>query len=251
MQHNQLLNLLASNAKRGEFRVENRGDETTIFLYDVIAGSELEAEFFGGVEPKGFIAALNAQSGKPVSIRVNSPGGHVFAAQAMAQAIRDHGAPITVYVDGVAASAATFITSAAQKVVMGSGALLMIHKAHTLAAGNADDLIQRAGLLEKVDGVIAESYSARSGKHDAEHFVTLMEAETWFNAQEAVEIGLADEVAEGNVSNSLNWNLSAYDNAPAAKVAEAPTNSRRISRKSDTAAAIVKTLPKPSRKGRI
>jgi ATP-dependent Clp protease protease subunit len=255
MQHNQLLNLLASNAKRGEFRIEAEAEGATIFLYDMIAGSELEAEIFGGVEPKGFLAALKANDGKPVTIRVNSPGGHVFAAQAMAQAVREHNAPVTVIVDGLVASAATFIASAASKVVMGPGALMMIHKAHTLTAGNADDLMARAGLLEKVDGIIASSYATKSGKQDAAQFADLMAAETWFDASGAVDIGLADEVAAdgGNVHNAIDWNLSAYDNAPKQQsttigelkvklTLDADEFKAELAAISDTAAAIVKDI---------
>lgn len=222
MRSTKLLNLLASNAKRGEFRAEGN----TIYLYDVIVGSDFEAEWFGGVSPQSFLRQLKEMSGT-VHLRINSPGGEVFAARAIAQAMREYDGEIVAHVDGVAASAASLIAVSASRVVMGPGTFLMIHEAWTCLCGNSGELRTVADLLDKIDGTIAETYAAKSGK-PAEDFVALMKAETWFTPAEAVEIGLADEVVEDGAkpSNRATWDLSAYDHAPAAEPPPAEDPSR-------------------------
>ncbi len=208
MQRNKLLNLFASNAKRGSFKAEGN----TIFLYDVIVGTDMEAEWMGGIAPKGFIDALSNMTGD-VHIRINSPGGDVFAATAMTQAMREYKGAITVHVDGVAASAASIIAVAAPKVIMAPGAFLMIHNAWTIAMGDRNDLMETAALLEKVDGTLAAAYATRA-KSDAAEFAAMMDAETWFTSQEAIDAGLADEIASTDQSAMASWDLSIFNSAP-------------------------------------
>lgn len=217
MHHNKLLNLLRNNAKKGEFRAEGN----TIFLYDVIASSKAEAEWFGGVDAETFVQTIRGMTGD-VSLRINSPGGDVFAARAMAQAIRDHQGTVTAYVDGYAASAASFVTSVADKTVMSQGSMMMIHKAWSIALGNADDFMATAALLEKIDGTIVETYQAAAEKRKktAPDFLGMMAAETWLTAQEAIDAGLADEVSADAVKASARWDFSAYDKPPAEVEAE-------------------------------
>jgi ATP-dependent Clp protease protease subunit len=205
---NRLNNLLRANAKRGSFKAESN----TIFLYDVIVGDEFEAEVFGGISPKGFADVLSQMSG-PVSLRINSPGGDVFAASAMSQAIREYGSEVVAHVDGVAASAASVIATAASKVVMAPGSLMMIHNAWTMAVGDAGDLRETADLLEKVDGMLANHYAKRA-KGDTGTFADMMAKETWMTPEEAVEAGLADEVAKNKPKNLAAWDLSAFGHAP-------------------------------------
>jgi enoyl-CoA hydratase/carnithine racemase len=91
--------------------------------------------------------------------------------------------------------------------------MYMIHCAWTVAIGNSADLAATSALLDKTDGVIAGQYAKRSGK-SADDMKALMSAETWFTAEEAVEIGLADRVAENAPRAQASWDLSAYANAP-------------------------------------
>jgi ATP-dependent protease ClpP protease subunit len=156
---NKLRALLASNKKLGSFRAEGN----TIYLYDMIVADDFEAEWWGGISPSGFIEQLKQMKGD-VAIRVNSPGGDVFGAVAICQAMREYDGAITVHVDGYAASAASVIAVAAPKVIMAPGSFMMIHNAWTVAIGNADDMLSTAELLDKVDGSIAESYASKSGK---------------------------------------------------------------------------------------
>lgn len=93
--------------------------------------------------------------------------------------------------------------------------MVMIHQAQTLAAGNAEDLRASADLLEKVDNILVDSYAKATGQ-SREQIVEWMQAETWFSAQEAVDAGFADKIAESAPKNMKSWNLSAYANAPQA-----------------------------------
>ncbi len=206
---NLQMKMRLANKGAGDFRAEGN----TLWLYDVIASDDEEANWFGGVSPRQFVAALAATSG-PVTIRVNSPGGSVFGAQAMVAAMRAHGEPITVQVDSLAASAASVIASEAAQTVMVPGAMLMIHKAWGMAIGNEEDMRATADLLSKIDGQIAETYARRSGG-SVDDYLALMAAETWFSAEEAVAAGLADEViTTNNQRPKAQWDLSAYAKAP-------------------------------------
>jgi ATP-dependent protease ClpP protease subunit len=210
----KLLALLAGNAKRGEFRAEGN----TIYLYDVIVAADADAEWFGGVSAESFVQTLRGMSGA-VDVRINSPGGDVFGAKAMAAAIREYPGLITAHVDGIAASAATFLTSVADKTVMAEGSMLMIHKAWTFAIGNADELHSLANVMDKIDGTIAETYASAASKRGAaaSDFAALMAAETWYTPDEAIAAGLADEQAPEKVKAKVDWDLSAYEHAPAAQ----------------------------------
>lgn len=213
---NRLLALLKNNAKKGSFRAEGN----TIYLYDIIVSSEEDAAWFGGVSAEAFVAALSGMTGA-VSLRINSPGGDVFGARVMANAIREYDGEVTAHVDGLAASAATFLTSVSDKTVMGDGSMLMIHKAWSVAIGNADDFMAQAAVLEKLDTTIADTYNLSAvarGKKPSD-FAQMMADETWLTAQEAVDAGLADELApakktKAKAQNSIKWDLSAFDNAP-------------------------------------
>ena len=154
-----LLNLYRANARRGQFSAQGN----TLFVYDVIVGSDADAEWFGGVSPEAFTKALRAMIG-PVSVRINSPGGDVFAGRAMAQAMREYPDEITAHVDGVAASAASLLAVTPARCIMAPGSMLMIHQAWTIGLGNAGDFRATAELLAKIDVTIADDYAAKSGR---------------------------------------------------------------------------------------
>jgi ATP-dependent Clp protease protease subunit len=212
---NRLIKLLADNRKAAirkfEVRAEAGAEEAEIFLYDHIVSSEEEAEWWGGVAPESFVKAVRGIDAATIHLRINSPGGSVFAARAMELALREHKAKIIVHIDGLAASAATFIAMAGDEIVMGKGAMFMIHKAWTGMWGNSEDLRKEADLLDKIDGTLAQTYADRTGQ-EQQKIADWMTAETWFTADEAVKHGFADRVAESEAK--AGWNLSAYTNAP-------------------------------------
>lgn len=219
---NRLLNLYANNAKRGEFRAEGN----TLYIYDAIVSSKAEADWFGGVDAETFVKALAGMTGD-VSVRINSPGGDVFAGVAMASAINAYPGKVSVSVDGYAASAASVVAIAGDSIEMAPGSFMMIHKAWTLSLGNADDMMATASLLEKIDGSLADGYATsaakRGGKMTAAEFTAAMAAETWLTPQDAIDAGLADSITAAPVKASAAWDLSAYDKAPQAQVAPTDT----------------------------
>lgn len=218
----QLLKLLVDNRNKGFFKSEpivNVGDqdETTIYLYDMIVSDDLTAEWCGGVSPQAFVIALSKINAKIIHLRINSPGGDVFAARAIEQALKEHSSKVIAHIDGVAASAASFLAMAADEIVMNEGAFLMIHKASTLTYGNSDELIEKASLLEKIDDSLANTYANKSGK-SKEDILQWMADETWFSAQEAIDNGLADQIFSESTAVKNDWNMSAYKNSPTALI---------------------------------
>lgn len=205
----QLLKLLADNRGKGMFKAEQNGDEATIYLYDVIVSDD----FWGGVSALTFAKELAATKTPVINLRINSPGGDVFAARAMESAIREHSSTIVAHIDGEAASAATYVAIAADKVKISESGFFMVHKAWSIALGNADDMLQMAALLEKVDETLVTTYANHTGK-TADEIRQWMAAETWFTAQEALDAGFVDEITAAPVRNQHRWDLSAYSRAP-------------------------------------
>lgn len=213
---NKIFQLLADNrqteGRRFEVRAAADGaDEVEVFLYDAIVDDELQAEWWGGVAPEPFVKALRGITASTIHLRINSPGGSVFAARTMETALREHKARVVVHIDGLAASAATFVAMAGDEIIVSKGSMFMIHKAWTYAWGNADDLAKTAALLDKIDGTLVETYVDRAGAA-AEDVAAWMAAETWFTAAEAVEHGFADTIAEADPKPEAQaqWNLRAY-----------------------------------------
>lgn len=213
----QLIKLLASNKGKGFFKAESAADTATIYLYDAI----VSGSYWGGVSALDFIKELAAITAPNIELRINCPGGDVFAARAMAQAMKEHPSKITAHVDGYAASAATFLVIAADASVIGDGAMFMIHNAWTMAAGNAKDFSDMAALLSRTDQTIVNDYTAKSGATE-EQVKAWMDAETYFYGQEAVDAGFIDGLAGVTPKNVINWDLSAYAKAPNNKTDPAP-----------------------------
>jgi ATP-dependent Clp protease protease subunit len=201
-----LLKLLRDNATKqvSNLRIENKDNAVDVYLYDVI-------DDYFGVSAGDFNKELSALKGKAVNLRINSPGGDVFAGRAMATAIANHG-NVTAYIDGLAASAATYVAIAAKEVHIADGAMFMIHNAWSLAYGNKTDMRNTADLLDKIDSTIVNDYKKKTNLDEAE-IVALMDAETWFTAQEALEKGFVDSVFDGFKAEN-KWDLTAYNNAP-------------------------------------
>lgn len=217
---NRLLQLLAENRKpfepvQSKF-VQAKGGEASIYLYDPIVSDRVTAEWWGGVCPQDFVPALRALEADHITLYTNCPGGDVFAAEAMCQALREHPAKITMQIEGYAASAATSIACACDEVVATAASKYMIHQTWCLAVGNADSLMQTVDLLRKCDASMFAEYEKRTGQ-SAEQIIEWCKAETWFTAEEAKQYGFIDRILEAapSASAARKWNLSAYANAPA------------------------------------
>lgn len=200
------LEIMNQAAPRDALRVVNADDSATIYVYDMIGG-------WDGVQARDFVQALNGLTVGQINLRINSPGGSVFDGRAMAAAVQQHPARITAYVDGIAASAASWLAIAADEVVMADGAFLMIHNSQAVAIGDKRVMLDLAGVLEQLDNSFVADYRQKTGK-DAETIRAWMDAETWFSASDAVEQGFADRVESGRKAAGNTWNLSVYQNAP-------------------------------------
>ena len=154
----------------------------------------IDDESFWGdeVTPKAFREELNAGT-EDITVRINSPGGNVFAAAEIYTMLRDYPGAVTVKIDAIAASAASVIAMAGNKVLMSPVAMLMIHDPSTIAMGNTKDMEKAIATLNEVKESIINAYAAKSGlSHN--RISKLMENETWMNAKKAVELGFADEI---------------------------------------------------------
>lgn len=224
---NGLMRLMAENRGRGFFRAEKSSDDdASVYLYDVIVSDD----YFGGVSAMSFVKELNSIKAKTIHLRINSPGGDVFAARAIEQSIREHPSRIVTHIDGYAASAASFVALAGDEVIISESGFIMIHKAWTVAFGNSDDFVETASLLERVDKTLVDTYAKKTGR-SAEEIAEWMSNETWFTAQDAVDYGFADRVSEVAQKVNAKWNLSAYAHAPEEQEARSCMNTDHLSRK--------------------
>lgn len=171
---------------------------------------------YGGTTYKGFSQAIANQHG-PLTLRINSPGGDVFDGFGIANLVRARRA--TVVIDGLAASIASVIAIAGQRVKIAANAHVFVHLPFTFAAGDAGDMRDAAELLDKMTGTIARSYSAKTGKDDAT-VRKWMKDEKWFDAEEALANGLVDEIIpESDAKVFACLNLAGLPNVPQALTA--------------------------------
>ena len=188
------------------YTIRARASGAEVLIYDEIGAY--------GVTAKGFLAELGAMADDAaIDLRLNSPGGSVFDAVAIFNALKRHAGEITVWIDGIAASAASYIAMAGDSVVMPQNAFLMIHDPSGLVMGTAEDMRSTADALEKVKGSLIQGYAAKSGKPDGE-IAALMAAETWLDAEEALALGLIDRIAEP-VKLAASFDIARFRNAPA------------------------------------
>lgn len=160
-------------------------DVAVVHLYDEIG--------LWGVTASSFIEDLHSVNAKRIELHVSSPGGDVFDGLAIMNSLTQHPAEVHVIVDGLAASAASFIAMAGDKIEVAPGSMFMIHEASGICGGSAADMLEMAALLDKASANIANIYARRSGG-DAETWRNRMRAETWYLDQEAVDAGLADGI---------------------------------------------------------
>lgn len=210
-------NPLPRKALDAWFRVENRAvGVAQVNIYAEIGGF--------GVTADAFTRDLQALDVAEIDLRLNSPGGDVFDGIAIHNAIKNHPAQVHVHVDGVAASIASVIAMAGDKVTMARGAQMMIHEGHTVAVGNAADMAKVVDVLNRTSDTIASFYAERAGG-SKEQWRERMRAETWYTADEAVQAGLADEVQAPSRAVRNTWDLSVFNYAGRAK-APAPDLSK-------------------------
>lgn len=178
-------------------RAEAKPGVAELFVYGAIGASYWD-DAISAKSVRDFLRQNDAAT--RLNIFVNSPGGDVFEAKAIFSLIDRFPGEVVAYIDGLAASAATFLVLAADRVVTAPHATWMIHEASTYIGGSADDLRATADLLDHISDDIAGMYAAK-GKEKATKFRELMRAETWLTADEAKELGLTDSVATFDEDN--------------------------------------------------
>jgi ATP-dependent Clp protease protease subunit len=180
------------------FRAEMVGGRGSLYVYDVIGEDWWTG---GGVTAKSVQQALDGMKGATaLDIYINSPGGDIYEAKAIFSQLQRFTGEKVVHVDGIAASAATYIAMVGDRIITARDATWMIHEVWTLAMGNAAALRETADLLDKENGTYAERYATRT-KQSVEDVRAWMAAETWMNATEAKARGFTDEISEATASD--------------------------------------------------
>lgn len=166
--------------------------ENTLYIYDIIGAGFFEE----GVTAKSVrdeLAKMN--KAERLTVRINSPGGNVFDGVAIRAQLEQWDAGVDVLVDGIAASAASYITTVGDKVSMAEGAMLMVHDPWSFAVGNSAEMLKAAETLDKIAESMVGAYAKKSGK-SAQDVRQTMKDETWMSADDAIAYGLADEKSD-------------------------------------------------------
>lgn len=183
--------------------------------HEISIYEEIGASLFGGLSASMFkekFDALGVKPGDELTVRINSPGGDVWDAWAIYNLIRESKAEVTTKIDGICASAASFIALAADEVQMHEAGLYMIHNPLTVAIGNAAEMRRVADMLDKHRDTILPIYKRKTGK-TAAALIKLLDAETWFSAAEAKTEGFVDTIIKGDRAK-MSFDFSAFKNVP-------------------------------------
>lgn len=171
----------------------------TLYLDGYIAQ---DSWFDDEITPKQFKADLEAEKGD-ISLWINSPGGDVIAASQIYTMLKEYEGSITVKIDGIAASAASVIAMAGDEIQMSPVAMMMIHNPATGIFGEATDFESGIAMLSEVKESIINAYENKT-KLSRNKISKMMDAETWFSAQKAVEMGFADKVLYQEIKDEVN-----------------------------------------------
>ncbi len=205
---------MGKNKKFWSFKAkDNKTGELTLY-------GEISSSTWWGdeVTPKQFKEDLDALGDiETLNVYINSPGGDVFAGQTIYSMLKRHKAQVNVYVDGVAASIASLIAMAGDKIIMPANAMMMIHSPWTIAMGNAQDFRKLADDMDKIRDSMIVAYQGKSGLED-EEITNIMDAETWLCAEDCLKYGFADEIEEAKqVAACVDEKyLAIYQNTPEA-----------------------------------
>ena len=174
------------------YTINAKADKAEIWIYEMIG-----EDFWtgGGVTAKSFQKELSGIKASQIDLHINSPGGVVFDGVTIYNLIKQHPATVTTYIDGLAASIASVIALAGDKVIMAANALYMVHNPTGLAMGTANDMRSLADVLDKIAGTMVGTYVSKTGQSEAD-IRAMLDAETWMTADEALEAGFIDEISE-------------------------------------------------------
>lgn len=172
-----------------KFEFKNELESATLYIFDNIGSSYWE------INANDIEEELKNANNKPLNIHINSNGGEVFEGFTIYNLIKGYSGQTTVYVDGLAASIASVIALAGDKVIMNKASMLMIHNASGGCYGNAEEMKKVVEALEKINSVIKDIYVAKTGL-SIEKLTELMDNETFMTPSECLEYGFCDEVID-------------------------------------------------------
>lgn len=231
--------------KASSLDLDARAASADLYIYDVIG-----AGFFGGVSSAEIVKALaEAKGAKTLNVHINSPGGNVFEGVAIYNALKQHPAEKVVYVDGVAASMASLVAMAGDRICTAENAMWMVHEPTVQnVEGTADDLQKMAERVAVIRQMMADTYAKRTGQKP-EDIAAWMAAETWMTAQEAKERGFTTEITKDEVRVAAMAGpalamLAQYKHAPERllDLATAPTTAGKEAPMADPVIVVSKTL---------
>lgn len=209
--------------------IKNAAGETELRIEGEIANEE--SWWYDTVTPRAFRDELDSHDGDIV-VWINSIGGDVFAGSAIYTALIEHHGKVTVKIDGIAASAASVIAMAGDKILMSPTATMMIHNPSTIAIGDSNEMKQAAKMLDEVRGGLVAAYVQKTGK-SSEEILALMDDETWMNAESAVANGFADGLLEGRTKPSGSQATMYSRKAVLASAQSTLVKENRLTSKSD------------------
>lgn len=191
------------------WKIKNEAGSANVelYLYGQIAEGSWNENDKGAKE---FADDLLACEGKDITLRINSPGGDIFAAQAIYNVLKAYPGKVTAHIDGICASAATVVACGAGKVIMPKNALYMIHNpmACVFDMLDAEALSKMADTLAKVKETVVNVYKDRAGdKMSADEIIRFMDEETWMSAEEALDKGLIDEIDDYAIDAQMKSGL--------------------------------------------
>lgn len=193
--------------RRDWYKIEDKADEVAeVYIYDEIG--------LGALTAKDFVGDLGKVTASQINLHLNTPGGDAFDGIAIHNALVAHKAAVHVTVDSLAASIGSVIAMAGETITMAKHATMMIHDPYGLAMGNAADMAKMAEVLNQLGDTIAGVYMDHAGGTVSEWRARMLE-ETWYNDRQAVEAGLADEVAGDAAQAAAGFDLSIFKHAPA------------------------------------
>lgn len=193
------------------YRIENKKapGKATVYIYDEIG--------MWGLTAQDFVNEINElEDVKNIELHLNTPGGNVFDGLAIYNTLRQHPASVHVIIDAMAASIGSVVAQAGDQVTITRNGTMMIHDAMMLAAGNAEDMLEAADILNRFSDNIADIYAFNAGG-DVKEWRARMKAETWYSAKEALDAGLVNEMLDADDEEAEEatdrWDLSVFNHA--------------------------------------
>jgi ATP-dependent protease ClpP protease subunit len=217
-----------NKAKREFFKIEAVAGSNTaeIYLFGYVGDWDTDALYF-----RDRLAAIGSVGN--IDLHINSEGGSVFEGLAIFNMLKAHPAQITVYIDGLAASMASYLAMVGDLVIMPENAMMMIHNPRMGAMGEVKDMEKAMQILSTAKKAMLGAYVTKSGKTEQE-VVDIMDAETWITGVEAVALGFADEVeAPVDMAACSDLNLESYHNVPKFLIPSAHTVADQIAKESE------------------